>query len=103
MDKVKTVYIGDKDIYTWTMNEGKEIMMPIIFESSKQLINENLEELKCLRVESIIRGKSKAFDFFVKRNEISDTLSKIMDWALEEEHYEMCNEIKSLENKLESF
>jgi hypothetical protein len=103
MDRVKTIYIGDKDIYTWTMNEGKSIMMPILFESSKKLIKEDLDELKCLRVEAVIRGETKAFDFFVKRKEISDTLSKIMDWALYEEEYEMCNEIKKLQHKLEYF
>ena len=103
MSKVKTIYIGKKDIYEWTMDEGKPIMMPILFESSKKLIEQDLDELKCLRVEAIIRGANTAFDFFVKRNEISDTLSKILEWALEEEEYEICNEIKNLENRLEHF
>lgn len=103
MSKVKTIYIGKKDIYSWTIDEGKSIMMPILFEFSKKLIEQDLDELKCLRVEAIIRGENKAFDFFVKRNEISDTLSKILEWALEEEEYEICNEIKNLENRLEYF
>mgnify|MGYP007113569118 CR=1 FL=1 len=28
---------------------------------------------------------------------ITDTLSKIMDWAIKEEEYEMCNEIKTIQ------
>ena len=97
MDKIKTIYIGEKDIYHWTMNEGKSILMPILFESSKKLIENNLDSIKSIRVEAIIRDKKKAFDFFVKKEELSDTLSKIMDWAIEEEEYEMCNEIKTIQ------
>ena len=33
-NKIKTIHIGDKDIYHWTMVEGKSIMMPILLESS---------------------------------------------------------------------
>ena len=97
MDKIKTIYIGENDIYHWTMNEGKSILMPILFESSKKLIENNLDSIKSIRVEAIIRDKKKAFDFFVKKEELSDTLSKIMDWAIEEEEYEMCNEIKTIQ------
>jgi len=103
MDKIKTIYIGDRDIYSWTMDEGKSTIMPILLEQSKELIENDLESKKALRVEAIIRGEKKAFDFFVKKEDISDTLSKIMNWALEEEHYEMCSEIKELERKLEFF
>ena len=49
-----------------------------------------------------IRGDNKAFDFFVKRNEIEDTLSKIMDWALAEEEYEVCERVKNLNEYLEN-
>ena len=103
MDKIKTIYIGDKDIYTWTMEEGKSTIMPILFEKSKELIEQKLESNKALRVEVIIRGEKKAFDFFVKREEIEDTLSKIMGWALDEEEYEMCGKIKRLQEQLEYF
>jgi hypothetical protein len=102
-NKIKTIHIGDKDIYHWTMVEGKSIMMPILLESSKKLVKDNLDSIKCLRVEAIIRGESKAFDFFVKREELSDTLSKIMNWAIEEEEYEMCNEIKILQQKYSEY
>jgi|SRR6056300_498293 hypothetical protein len=103
MSRVKTIHIGDKDIYEWTMGEGKSVMMPIILKSANKLMNSDLDEVRCLRVEAVIRGNSKAFDFYVKRKEIRDTLSKIMEWALEEEEYEMCNEVKRLNEKLEHF
>ena len=99
LNKIKTIHIGSKDIYDWTMYEGKSILMPILFESSKELIEKDLDSIKSVRVEAIIRNKNKAFDFFVKKEELSDTISKIMDWAIEEEEYEMCNEIKSIQEK----
>ena len=101
--KVKTIHIGKKDIYEWTMGEGKSILMPLLFDASKKVILEDIEELRAFRVEAEIRGNKKAFDFWVKLNEIESTLSKILEWALEEENYEMCNEIKKLENKIENF
>lgn len=103
MSRVKTIHIGDKDIYEWTMGEGKSIMMPIVLKGANKLMNSDLDEVRCLRVEAVIRGSSKAFDFYVKRKEIRDTLSKVMEWALEEEQYEMCTEVKRLNEKLEHF
>jgi len=101
--KVKTIHIGKKDIYEWTMGEGKSMLMPLLFDASKKVILEDIKELKAFRVEAEIRGNQKAFDFWVKLDEIESTLSKILEWALEEENYEMCNEIKKLENKIETF
>ena len=63
MSKVKTIYIGKKDIYSWKIDEGKSIMMPILFEFSKKLIEKDLDELKCLRVEAIIRGETRPLIF----------------------------------------
>lgn len=101
--RVKTVHIGKKDIYEWTMGEGKDIIFPLLFEASEKIILENKEKLKVLRVEAEIRGNQQAFDFWVNFSEIEDTLSKILDWALEIENYEMCQKLKELQNKLETF
>ena len=40
------------------------------------------------------------FNFYVKRDDLSDTLDKIMEWALEEEEYEICARVKKVEEKL---
>lgn len=101
--RIKTVHIGKKDIYEWTMGEGKDIIFPLLFEASKKVILEKKKKLKVLRVETEIRGNQQAFDFWVNFSEIEDTLSKILEWALEVENYEMCNEIKKLQNKIETF
>ena len=49
-----------------------------------------------LRIESFVRYIHKAYDFYVKREEITDTLDKIMEWGLEEEQYEICGRVKKI-------
>ena len=40
--------------------------MPAMFECCKTIISENIDKLQFARVEAIIRGNKKAFDFFVE-------------------------------------
>jgi hypothetical protein len=100
-ETVLHVYIGDDDIQSWTQGPGKLVLMPEMFNCCKTVVNDDLEKLQFARVEATIRGKKKAFDFFVEVEGIHDTLEKLMEWALEEEKYEMCAEIKKLEQTLE--
>ena len=100
-DSVLHIYIGDDDIQVWTQGIGKTTLMPAMFECCKTIINEGLNKLQFARVEATIRGNKKAFDFFVELDGIWDTLEKLMEWALEEEKYEMCSEIKKLEKELD--
>ena len=100
-DTVLHIYIGDDDIHIWTQGIGKITLMPAMFECCKTMISENIDKLQFARVEAIIRGNKKAFDFFVELDGIWDTLEKLMEWALEEEKYEMCSEIKKLEVELD--
>ncbi len=91
------VYIGDDDIQTWTQGIGKETLMPEMFDACKEVITEDLNKLQFARVEATIRGKKRAFDFFVEIEGINDTLEKLMEWSLEEEKYMMCSEIQKLQ------
>jgi hypothetical protein len=100
-DTVLHIYIGKDDIQEWTQGIGKYTLMPAMFECCKTMLNEDLNKLQFARVEAIIRGKSKAFDFFVEMEGIWDTIEKLMEWAIEEEEYEMCSEIKKLEELLD--
>lgn len=100
--RVYTVYIGETDPYEWTMYQGKPILMPILFKTCEELIEEGLEEKQAARVEAVVRGISKAFDFWVKRENLEDTLDKVMEWALNYEEYEMCQKIKKLRERLQS-
>ena len=100
-ETVLHVYIGDDDIQSWTQGPGKLVLMPEMFDCCKTIFNDNLDKLQFARVEATVRGKKKAFDFFVEVDGIHDTLEKLMEWALEEEKYEMCAEIKKLESELD--
>lgn len=100
-DKVFTAYIGDTDPQEWLQSgEGKSILMPILFKISEEVIEDRLEEKHAARIEAQIRGKMKAFDFFVHLSGVDDTLNKIMEWALDEEKYELCSQIKMLQEKI---
>lgn len=99
-DKVFTAYIGDSDPQEWLQSgEGKAILMPILFKVSEEVIKDRIEEKHAARIEAQIRGKMKAFDFFIHLDNVNDTLNKIMEWALNEEKYEVCSHIKMLQEK----
>jgi hypothetical protein len=105
MDEPKTiltVYIGDTDIYEWTMGIGKTVLMPELLVGCEEVLYNDTDEVKCARVEAIIRGKPKAFDFNVTYEGVEDTLEKIMSWSLQEEHYEMCQRVQNLQQYLEN-
>jgi hypothetical protein len=96
--KILTVYIGSNDIFEWATDTGKSILMPELLVGCEELLYNDLLQVKCLRVESFVRGEHKAFDFSITRDGYEDTLIKIMEWALENEEYEMCSRVHNLQN-----
>ena len=100
--KILTVHIGKNDIFEWTMGSGKDTIMQELLIGCEELLYNKLEEVKCLRVESLVRGKQTAFDFSVKEDGVTETLTKIMEWALDTENYEVCQRVKNLNEYLET-
>jgi len=100
--KVKHIYIGNDDVQEWTQGVGKFTLMPLMFRGIKQLVKSKLKKYQFARVECLIREEKKAFDFFIKEDGIWDSLEKCMEWAIEEEEYEMCSEIKKVQKELEN-
>jgi hypothetical protein len=99
--EVLHIYIGEVDIQEWTQGDGKDVLMPQMFESVKEMLSSGKTKIQFARVECSIRNKKRAFDFFVHYDEVWDSLEKLMEWALEEEKYEMCSEIRKMEEKLD--
>ena len=97
-DKVLTVHIGETDIFEWTQGIGKAVLMPVLLKTCEEVIYDNQEEKLAARIQLSLKGKPKIYDFVVKFDCIEDTLEKIMGWALEEEKYEMCQEVKYLQD-----
>ena len=95
--QILSVHIGETDLYEWLQWEGKSVLMPELLTGLERILYEgDIEELKVLRVEALIRGQQKAFDFYARKWEMEDTLDKIMEWALEDEEYEICERVKIL-------
>ena len=99
--EVLHIYIGESDIQEWTQGVGKDILMPQMFESVKEMLSTGKSKIQFARVEASIRNKKQAFDFYVEYEGVWDTLEKLMEWALEEEKYEMCDEKRKIEEELD--
>ena len=93
------IYIGDQDIYLW-MNENPQTIWPELVTAAEELLYNNENEVLALQVENRINNKRGIFDLFVRKQEVNDTLSKAMVWAIDEEEYELCTRIKNLEDFL---
>jgi hypothetical protein len=99
--KVKHIYIGEHDVQEWTEGVGKYTLMPLMFNGIKKLVENKLKKYQFARVECVVRKQKKAFDFFINEDGVWDSLEKCMEWAIEEEEYELCSEIKKLEEHLD--
>jgi hypothetical protein len=102
-ETVKKIYIGNTDIFEWTQGVGKEMLMPILLEGCERLIDEDIDELPCAIINALVNKKAKDFEFSVQKNNIGDTISKILEWSLQNEEYEMCQRVKELEERLNRF
>tara|TARA_Y100000389_G_scaffold93784_1_gene90423 strand:- start:2771 stop:3088 length:318 start_codon:yes stop_codon:yes gene_type:complete len=102
-ETVKTIYIGNTDIFEWTQGVGKEMLMPILLEGCERLLDDELDELPCAIINALVNNKAKDFEFSVQRKNIQDTISKIFEWSIQNEEYEMCQRIKELEERLNRF
>ena len=93
------IYIGDQDIYLW-MHGNPQTIWPELVPAAEELLYNDENEVLALQVENRINNKRGIFDLFVRKQEVNDTLSKAMVWAIDEEEYELCTRIKNLEDFL---
>ena len=97
IENVLVAYIGDQDPHIWLQGEGKAVLMPVLLKTAEEVIYNNLDEKQAARIEAQIRGKMRALDFWVRFDGVEDTLEKIMEWALNDEEYEICGDVKYLQ------
>lgn len=99
-----TIFIGSEDIQEWVQNKGKPILMPQLFNALKNLYKDDDSESQiAARVKCKINKSHHSFDFIVTKENSDDTISKIMEWAIEEEEYELCSEIQKFKEKIYQF
>ena len=93
------IFIGDQDIYLW-MHGNPQTIWPELVTAAEELLYNDENEVLALQVENRINNKRGIFDLFVRKQEVNDTLSKAMVWAIDEEEYELCTRIKNFEDFL---
>ena len=93
------IFIGDQDIYLW-MHGNPQTIWPELVTAAEELLYNDENEVLALQVENRINNKRGIFDLFVRKQEVNDTLSKAMVWAIDEEEYELSTRIKNLEDFL---
>tara|TARA_B100000900_G_C20601408_1_gene725821 strand:- start:6057 stop:6377 length:321 start_codon:yes stop_codon:yes gene_type:complete len=99
-EAIFTVHIGETDIFEWSQGIGKTVLMPILLEVCGEVIYSDIEEKIAARVNFLLKGKPKIYDFVVTQDGVWDTLNKILKWTLEEEEYEMSQKVKVLQDYL---
>ena len=99
---VRTCYIGNQDPYEWLLSEdGKATVMPELLIGCEEILYTDVNEVRCVRIESFVRRKHNAFDFNVRKKDVADTLEKIMEWGLQEEEYLICERVKNLQEYID--
>ena len=101
MDEPKrgtVIHIGDTDIFTWTQN-NPHIIFPELIVAAEELLYKNKDEMFAFQVENMLGRKKNSFDFFVRKKEVGETLTKAMDWAIGEEEYELCKQVRFMHNR----
>lgn len=91
-----TVFIGEDDIELWATTIGKDIVMPELLISCEHVIYDKIEAEVCMQVGGTIQSEFYSYDFIVQKIGVYDTLSKILQWAVEIEDYEICRRVTDL-------
>lgn len=102
VERVNEIYIGDKDPHHWVLYDGKETLMGLLYSTILDVVENDLEEKIAVRIHCNFSNRQKSMDFVVKRDGIDDTIDKVFEWALENEEYEWCAELKLIQKQLES-
>lgn len=97
---ILTVYVGEDNFEDWALGIGKEIMFPELLKGCEKLLYNDLKEVFCLRLTGSINNEFTSVDLTVHPVGVSDTLEKMLEWAVENEEYEMCSRIKKLQEHI---
>ena len=100
--EIRTVEIpNDTNIYDWSLGEGKEVIFPELLIGCEELLYHDLEKVYCLKAITYENDRKDPIDFIVRREGVENTLEKIHNWALDNEHYLMCRRVTNLQKVLE--
>jgi len=78
------------------MRDNRALMVAETLSASEELIYKDLDTIEVIRI-NILQPRGKTvLDCKLKREDVTDGVEKLMEWALENEEYEMCHRIKLL-------
>lgn len=88
-------------IKSWiTTDVGKALVFPELLIGCEELLYNNLDKVFCMKVITQETRNLEPIDFIVRKTGIRKTLSKILNWALEIENYEMAVRVRNLNDVL---
>jgi len=89
------------NIKTWiTTDAGKELIFPELLIGCEELLYNDLDKVFCMKVITHESRKLEPVDFIVRKSGVRKTLSKILNWSLSNENYEMASRVRNLTDVL---
>jgi len=92
--------VDAENLRNW-MEVNKPMLMGEIVSASEELLYKELDELEAFKI--VVKEKlgRTVLNTKVRKQDVIEAISKIMDWAIEEEEYELAHRIKLLNKYLE--
>jgi hypothetical protein len=92
--------VDAENLTNW-MEANKPMLMGEIVSASEELLYKELEELDAFKI--VVKEKigRTVLNTKVRKQDVMESIGKIMDWSIEEEEYELAHRIKLLNEHLE--
>ena len=78
------------------MKDNRALMVAETLSASEELIYKDLDTIEVIRINIIQPRGRTVLDCKLNKEDVLDGVEKLMEWALENEEYEMCHRIKLL-------
>lgn len=87
--------LGNQSVQSW-LKDNKYIVFSEILRYSEKLLKDDMDSIQAILVSNL----SDNVVFLIKKEELSITLNKAMDYFLSIEEYEKCAKARDLINRL---
>ena len=87
--------IGDTNLAEF-MESNRGLMVAEVISATEELVYKDLEKIDVIRIKMQLPHGKTVLNCSLVNKEAVDGLDKVLEWALENEEYEMCHRIKLL-------
>lgn len=99
--EILTITVPPKySIKEWMIGDGVDTIFPELLTGCEELLYNDLDKVCCLILHQ--DRFEEDVNFVVRKDGVENTLNKLMEWCLENEHYLMCRRIDNLKKKVET-